>query len=193
MASSPSSPPSGGGSSPQLDLVVTNLFDCLRLLKKAEAEANTPYGRGDPVLATRIKELRSYKDVLLKQVAGHRPKVTVTEKKGEEASHEVEVVFPSGLAFYEALELSLSKGGLFIKTEQILPIDTVLDLKVLIEEEQISFTLQGKVVWINPRDTQGRPAGMGLKLPKISSAGRQLLLDFLAGEVPVVALAHLGD
>ena len=191
MASPPSSPSSG--SIPKTDLFVGSLFDCLRLLKKAEAEANTPYGRGDPILSTRIKELRSYKDVLLKQVAGLRPKVTVTEKKGEEATHDVEVVFPSGLSFYEALELSLSKGGIFIKTEQILPIDTVLDLNVVIEEEHISFKVQGKVVWINPRDTQGRPAGMGLKLPKISSAGRELLLDFLAGDVPVVVLAHLGD
>ncbi|HOU52720.1 MAG TPA: PilZ domain-containing protein [Myxococcota bacterium] len=188
--SSPSSPSSGAAVN---ETYIGSLFDCIRALRKAEQEATTPYGRGDPILATRIKELRTYRDVLLKQAATQKPRMTLTEKKNEEASYDMALVFPSGLLFYEALDLSLSKGGLFVKTDQILPIDTVVDLKCTIEEEQIEFRIQGKVVWINPRETAGRPAGMGLKFPRITNMQRQMLLDFLSGEIPLAALAHMGD
>ncbi|MBP7125633.1 PilZ domain-containing protein [Myxococcota bacterium] len=189
MASSPSSS-SGGAVN---ETYIGSLFDCIRALRKAEQEANTPYGRGDPILATRIKELRTYREVLLKQASSQKPRMTLTEKKNEEASHEMALVFPTGLLFYEALDLSLTKGGLFVKTDQILPIDTVVDLKCTIEEEHVEFRIQGKVVWINPRETAGRPAGMGLKFPRITNVQKQLLLDFLSGEVPLAALAHMGD
>jgi len=190
MASTPTSSSSGATVH---ETYIGSLFDCIRALRKAEQESQTPFGRGDPILATRIKELRSYREVLLKQAAAQRPKMTLTEKKGEEAAYDMELVFSTGLQFYEALELSLTKGGLFVKTDQILPIDTVVDLHCVIEEDHVDFRIQGKVVWINPRETQGRPAGMGLKFPRITNVQRQMLLDFLSGEIPLAALAHMGD
>jgi len=173
---------------------VGGFFDCLRALKKAEEEAASPYGKGDPVVNARLKELRGYKEVFLKAEAPRRPKFTVVERKADPGSPvPVEIGFSTSVQFYEGLELSLSRGGLFVKTEGLLPIDTVLDVKCTIEDENVSFRMSAKVIWLNPRETQGRPAGMGLKLFRLSTLQRQLITDFLNGEMPTAALANLSE
>jgi hypothetical protein len=56
----------------------------------------------------------------------------------------------------------LSRGGLFIITDRPLP--TGKPLKMLLELEQYTVPLQGKVAWVRNRAEQGRPAGMGIQL-----------------------------
>lgn len=173
---------------------VTGFFDCLRALKKVEEEAASPYGKGDPVVAAKVKELRGYREVFLKAEAPRRPKLTITERKVDPgAPVPVQIDFTTGVQFYEGLELSLSRGGLFIKTESLLPIDTLLEAKCLIEDEDVSFKVSAKVIWLNPRETQGRPAGMGLKFFRLSTIQRQLLSDFMTGDMPAAALANLSE
>ena len=160
---------------------VTGFFDCLRALKKVEEEAASPYGKGDPVVAAKVKELRGYREVFLKAEAPRRPKLTITDRKVDPgAPVPVQIDFTTGVQFYEGLELSLSRGGLFIKTESLLPIDTLLEAKCVIEDEGVSFKVSAKVIWLNPRETQGRPAGMGLKFFRLSTIQRQLLMDFMS-------------
>jgi uncharacterized protein (TIGR02266 family) len=172
---------------------VAGFFEALRALRKAEEEAARPYGKGDPVLAARIKELKGYRDVFLKAEAPRRPRFTVLDRK-EKAGEpvQVEVSFTNSIQFFEGLELSLSKGGLFVKTDGLVPIDTVLDMQCNLEEE-VGFRIQAKVIWLNPRESAGRPAGMGLKLFKLSSIQRQILIDFMNGELPADALTHLSQ
>jgi hypothetical protein len=56
----------------------------------------------------------------------------------------------------------LSRGGLFIITDR--PIPSGKPLKMLLELEQYTVPLQGKVAWVRNKAEQGRPAGMGIQL-----------------------------
>lgn len=173
---------------------VTNFFDALRELRRVELELATPYGRGDAMLAARAKELKGYKDVFLKAEAQRRPRFTVMDRRADrDAPIVVELQFSNGVQFYESLHLSLTKGGLFIKTDTLLPIDSMLEVHCKLEEEDISFKVSAKVVWINPRDSQWRPAGMGLKLMRMSSVQLQVIEDFTNGETQIQTLSHLSE
>jgi len=173
---------------------VGGFFDCLQALKKVEEEAASPYGKGDPVVAAKLKELRGYKDVFLKAEGPRRPRFNITDRKADPgAPVPVEIVFTTAVQFYEGLELSLSRGGLFVKTEGLLPIDSIVEATCRIEDEDVSFKVSAKVIWLNPRETQGRPAGMGLKLFRLSTIQRQLLADFMSGDMPAAALANLSE
>jgi len=172
---------------------VRHVFDALKLLRSVEEELAQPLGKGDPVLTARQKELRGYIDVLMRQELRRKPRFTVLDRKTDSGlSMAVEVAFRDAVQFYEGLRLSLSKAGIFIKTDNLLPIDTLLTMTCRLEAEGVSFTVAGKVIWINPRETQDRPQGMGVKLYKLSSIQRQILEDFMAGTVVASALQHLG-
>ena len=173
---------------------VRSFFDARRQLKLAETEAALPSGKGDQVLTARMKELRGYIDVFLKAELPRRPRFQIVERKADPtAPLIVDCHFLDAVQFFEALSLSLSKGGLFIKTDMLLEIDTQVDLTVKLQAEDISFKVSAKVIWINPRETQGRPQGIGLKLHKLNTLRREVLADFMAGNLPPEALAHLSE
>ena len=189
MADSTRSNGLGGG-----ETHVRSFFDAMRQLKLAETELAMPSGKGDAMLAARIKELRGYIDVFLKAELPRRPRFQIVERKADPtAPLIVECEFLDAVQFFEALSLSLSKGGLFIKTDMLLEIDTQADVTVKLKTEDISFKVSTKVIWINPRETQGRPQGIGLKLHKLNTLRREVLADFMAGNLPPEALAHLSE
>jgi uncharacterized protein (TIGR02266 family) len=179
---------------PPAEQKISSFFEALRTLKAAEEDIATPSGKGDPILAARIKELRGYVDVFLKTEIPRKPRFVVTEHHVDPgAPVSVDVSFKDGVQFYDACQLSLSRPGMFVKTDALLAIDTVLDMTVKLEAEGVAFKVAGKVIWLNPRESQGRPQGMGLKLHKLGSVQRQLIADFMAGELPVDGLRHLEE
>jgi Tfp pilus assembly protein PilZ len=56
----------------------------------------------------------------------------------------------------------LSEGGLFIRTEEPMPIGTSLQLRL--EVDGYGFPLRGLVRWTQDEEEVGRPTGMGIKL-----------------------------
>lgn len=56
----------------------------------------------------------------------------------------------------------LSEGGMFVVTEQ--PASRDQNLGVLLQLEHCSVPLRGAVVWVRRVPSEGRPAGMGLRL-----------------------------
>ena len=60
------------------------------------------------------------------------------------------------------IRADLSRGGLFIITDK--PIGAGQSIKMLLELDQYSVPLVGKVAWNRLRSEQGRPAGMGVQL-----------------------------
>lgn len=176
------------------EIQVSNFFEAIDRLAGFKAEAMLPSGRSDPVLAQRIKELELYRDAFLKQVALRRPDFRVVEQSKEGGSPSVvEIGYSTGLEFYEGLSLSLNRGGLFVKTEALLPIDSQLRLTIRIENLHIEFKLTAKVIWINPRETSARPVGMGLKFPKLTNEQRALLEEFMQGSAPAATLVDLNE
>lgn len=173
---------------------ISNFFDALKLQREMTALASSPLHRGDQSLQIKIKEVESYIDVFLKSLLNRRPEFSLLEHQvNPQTPTKVRVVFRDAVHFYEALFLSFSKGGIFLKTESILPIDSLLTLKIELKRENIEFTVSGKVIWVNPRESQGRPAGLGVKFYKLSTIQRQILDDFMNGQVPPEALVHLSE
>lgn len=176
------------------EIHVTTFFEAIDHVAGLKAEALLPSGRSDPLLARRIKEIESYRDAFLAQVSRRRPEFHIREQSKEPGVPVIaSLSYSSGIEFYESLTLSLNRGGLFIKTEVLLPIDSLLDLTILVEDVKISFHVTAKVIWINPRESAGRPIGIGVKFPKFSNDQRALLEEFMQGSAPAATLADLNE
>lgn len=65
-------------------------------------------------------------------------------------------------ALYAAYMPFLTYGGLFIATDQRFEIGDVVELHVRLPDDVETTTVEGRVVWLNPRATAGRPAGVGV-------------------------------
>ncbi len=176
------------------EIHVTTFFEAIDQIAGLKAEALLPSGRSDPLLARRIKEIEAYRDAFLAQVSRRRPNLHIKEQSKEPGVPIVATLsYSSGIELYEGLNLSLSRGGLFIKTEILLPIDSLLDLTILVEDIKISFHVTAKVIWINPRESAGRPIGIGIKFPKFTNDQRALLEEFLQGSAPTATLTDLNE
>lgn len=65
-------------------------------------------------------------------------------------------------ALYAAYMPFLTYGGLFIATDQRFEIGDAVELHVRLPNDAETTTVEGRVVWLNPRATAGRPAGIGV-------------------------------
>jgi len=173
---------------------IRGFFDAIRTRCKLEEDESSPLRRDDGVLDTKLREVRAYIDVYLRTEASRRPKFSLLEAQADpNIETRVSVEFSHVIQFYEALALSLNTGGIFIKTESLLPIDSLLEMAVTLKQEKIEFRVSGKVIWVNPRESQGRSTGLGIKFFKLSSIQRQILQDFMEGELEIEALGHLSE
>jgi uncharacterized protein (TIGR02266 family) len=176
------------------EITISGFFEAIDRLAGLKAEALLPSGRGDPILAQRIREVELYRDANLARVAPHRPNFHILDKKQDpDEPILVTLTYNNGIEFYEGLSLSLNRGGLFIKTESLLSIDSILDMTVKIQDVAIQFHVTAKVIWINPRESAGRPIGMGVKFPKLSNDQRALIEEFMQGSAPTVTLVGLHE
>lgn len=72
--------------------------------------------------------------------------------------------FPTEATLYMAYMPFLVGGGLFVRTNQILPLGTNICLSISLLNEPDSYQIEAKVAWITPRGSQGnKPAGLGLQ------------------------------
>jgi len=74
----------------------------------------------------------------------------------------VRVSYGLGRPNKEAETDDLSEGGLFIRTDEPMPVDT--DLQLRFEAEGYGIPLRGVVRWTREEDEDGRPRGMGIQL-----------------------------
>lgn len=64
----------------------------------------------------------------------------------------------------------LHEGGLFIPTNRQYELgDEVFVILTLLDEPQ-KFPITGRVVWVTPRPSAGRPAGIGIHFTSVSNA-----------------------
>ena len=74
----------------------------------------------------------------------------------------VRVYYGTGRPDQEAETDDLSEGGLFIRTDEPMPVGT--DLQLRFEAEGFGIPLRGIVRWAREEDEDGRPRGMGIEL-----------------------------
>lgn len=112
----------------------------------------------------------------------------------ERRSHErfathLHVDVASGDAFLFAYVTNISEMGIFIRSDDPLPVGTELRLRIAPNDGGPPLELGGMVVWINPlRPTGDNPnPGMGVRFDALSAEQRERLVSL------VRAIAYLQD
>jgi len=85
----------------------------------------------------------------------------------------IDILFRESGAFKKSHTLNVSNGGLFVKTEDPLPIDSVVTLRMRLPGETEPMEIQGCVVWSTPKDKNSDfPCGMGIQFIKMNAEDR---------------------
>jgi uncharacterized protein (TIGR02266 family) len=94
----------------------------------------------------------------------------VERRKHPRAVVKIEIEFKHTIDFVSSYMLNISKGGLFIRTDEALPLDTIVFLRFTLPGDTKPIETAGKVVWCNAREEKGYfPRGMGIKFVKLNS------------------------
>ena len=81
---------------------------------------------------------------------------------------------------------NLSQGGLFIATDNPLPVQSELDLVLTLQDDEERIRARGRVIWNYDirKGTSRIVPGMGIKFVDLSPADSCRLADFLAALQP---------
>lgn len=72
--------------------------------------------------------------------------------------------YPTEAALYMAYMPFISGGGLFVRTNLMLPLGTKANLSLKLLNEVDSYIISAKVAWVTPKGSQGnKPAGLGFQ------------------------------
>jgi uncharacterized protein (TIGR02266 family) len=85
---------------------------------------------------------------------------------------------------------NISRGGLFIRSDAPLPLDTEISLVLRLPGTDRTIRATGRVIWnydIRKGTTRVVP-GLGIRFVEIAASDRATLESYLAGLSPVVAL-----
>jgi uncharacterized protein (TIGR02266 family) len=78
--------------------------------------------------------------------------------------------------------LNLSSGGIFIKTDTPLPIDSMLSLHFQLPGDLEPMNIQGRVVWIKQK-ANAFPSGMGVQFTELSQAHKKKIHAFVESSI----------
>lgn len=67
------------------------------------------------------------------------------------------------MVLYTAYMPFIANGGLFIPTKKAFNMGDVLPLMISLMDDPIKYSVDGKVVWMNPTNSQARPPGIGVQ------------------------------
>ena len=92
----------------------------------------------------------------------------------------IEIEFKHTIDFVTSYMLNISKGGLFIKTDEALPLDTIVFLRFTLPGDTKLIETEGKVVWCNTKKGKGYfPRGMGIKFLRLNSDDAEKIKIFV--------------
>ncbi len=92
----------------------------------------------------------------------------------------IEIIFKEPRSFCRAYMLNVSNGGLFIKTEEPLSLDSKVIIKLKLPEDKEEMEIMGRVVWTNPKGRKNSfPKGMGIQFFEISPEYTEKIEDFI--------------
>ena len=96
----------------------------------------------------------------------------------------IEIVFRESGSFIKSYMLNVSGGGIFIRTDRPLPLDSALAIKMQLPGDSEKMPVQGKVVWSNGH-SKAFPAGMGIQFTEVAPGHKEKIDAFVQ--------AHLQD
>ena len=92
----------------------------------------------------------------------------------------IEIEFKHTIDFVSSYMLNISKGGLFIKTDEALPLDTIVFLRFTLPGDTKLIETEGKVVWCNTKGGKGYfPKGMGVKFLRLNPDDAEKINKFV--------------
>ena len=104
----------------------------------------------------------------------------VERREHPRAVVKIEIEFKHTIDFVTSYMLNISKGGLFIKTDEALPLDTIVFLRFTLPGDTKLIETEGKVVWCNTKKEKGYfPRGMGIKFLRLNSDDTEKIKIFV--------------
>jgi CRP/FNR family cyclic AMP-dependent transcriptional regulator len=124
------------------------------------------------LLVTLVRRLKKTTDDFVDASSRLETKVTGT----------VRISFKRESDFFKAYIANLAKGGLFVKTMKILPVDTFLNVEFSLPNRNQMIHTTGKVVWTRSKDksSEKMPPGMGIQFVDIDPEDERLLKNYMA-------------
>ncbi len=92
----------------------------------------------------------------------------------------IEIEFKEEMDFIKAYLLNISGGGIFIKIDEALLLDTIVHLRFKLPRDSRLIEAEGKIVWCNPKGGRGYfPKGIGIKFTKLDSDDAERIKAFV--------------
>jgi uncharacterized protein (TIGR02266 family) len=92
----------------------------------------------------------------------------------------IEIEFKEEIDFIKAYLLNISGGGIFIKIDEALLLDTIVHLRFKLPRDSRLIEAEGKIVWCNPKGGRGYfPKGIGIKFTKLDSDDAERIKVFV--------------
>jgi uncharacterized protein (TIGR02266 family) len=91
-----------------------------------------------------------------------------------------EIKYQTAQEFLSAYSGNISGGGIFIRTEEPLPLNHEVRIRFTLPGMNHQFDCRGIIVWANPSSRQSfLPSGMGIKFVDMDEAARKLINEFV--------------
>ena len=92
----------------------------------------------------------------------------------------VKVTNLSSGSFAYFLATNISAGGLFLKSDEPLPVGTPIKLQLSLPDTESQIVVEAEVVRVQTKPPDGScPSGMGLKFTKLDNQGRKAIKSFV--------------
>lgn len=105
----------------------------------------------------------------------------MSEREHERMPYRVQVEFRTASSFLVAYSVNLSRGGLFLETDEELPTGSVVELELRVPGAD-PLAVSGMVTWRRPPESPEGPAGLGIEFqdvaPQLGAAIDQLVTAF---------------
>lgn len=101
---------------------------------------------------------------------------------------DLEVHYRTAQEFMAAYLRNISGGGLFIRSQQPLPLNREVQVRFTLPGIPRPFTVRGLVVWTTPFPSRSSfPSGMGIKFLNLDPEDGKLIAGFVKGKLPAHA------
>jgi CRP/FNR family cyclic AMP-dependent transcriptional regulator len=94
----------------------------------------------------------------------------------------IRISFKKESDFFKSYIGNLAKGGLFVKTQKVLPVDTLLNLELTLPKTDRAVRTTGKVIWTRAENmsSEKMPPGMGIQFVDIDPEDERILKNYMA-------------
>ena len=105
----------------------------------------------------------------------------MTDRRVEpRAEVDLEVHYRTAQEFLSAYARNISGGGMYIRTQQSLPLNQAVRVRFTLPGIAHKFEIRGIVVWSNPAPSRSSfPSGMAVKFTEIDPKSQKIISDFV--------------